>query len=629
MPKNVKSRVSQATSDGSFLNSSDLVFDGHATTADDKNMYVESCDRKTKYNACLFCQKKVSKLPRHLTAVHKDELQVKKLLTLPKKSSEKVKMLDILRKEGNLKFNKNVNVNKGELIVIRRSKKSKKKTAMEYTACVICKGFFSKKSLSRHFKRCSGRKNSSRCVLALGRLTADRIHKVANTKTRLTVSRMREDNVTRLIRYDELLMSWTNKLTTKYTLDHHSDMIRARLRLLGRFLHEMQKIEPDIENFSNIYDPKYYDSVIKAVNVVAGYDPEENIYKAPSNGSNLGTWLKMIGKHFISLCVRSHDNEKKINTENFLNIHEEEFSTEVNRTVAETQLKNDCKKKTILPTDSDIQKLTDYLDMERRQAYQKLRESFTPDAWKKLSESTLLSIQLFNRRRPGEIERVLIEDYKSHETLDIKSHQQLYESLSPEAQAAVKKYVRFTIRGKLARKVSVLLSSELVKCIDLILSTRNEAKVNKKNPYVFGIQSYDTKRNLYLRSCQLMRQYSVDCGAENPISLRGTKLRKHIATKCISLKLTDNQVSVLADHLGHHKDIHKKYYQQPIPALEIVKVSKILEAAAGNGDVEEENESEEEEIMDIDEINETESFTMRQKCKRMRKFGKINFSLFC
>ena len=88
-----------------------------------------------------------------------------------------------------------------------------------------------------------------------------------------------------------------------------------------------------------------------------------------------------------------------------------------------------------------------------------------------------------------------------------------------------------------------------------------------------------------------MRQYSVDCGAENPISLRGTKLRKHTGTKCISLKLTDNQVSVLADHLGYHKDIHKKYYQQPISTLDIVKVSKLLEAAVGNGVVEEENKS--------------------------------------
>ena len=107
-------------SDGSFLNSWDLVFDGNLTTADNKNIYVESCNQKSKYNACTFCQRTVSKLPRHVTTL--------------------------------------------------------------YTACAICKGFFSKKSLSRHFERCSGRKSSSRCVLVLRRLTGDKIHQVQAQK---------------------------------------------------------------------------------------------------------------------------------------------------------------------------------------------------------------------------------------------------------------------------------------------------------------------------------------------------------------------------------------------------------------------------------------------------------------
>ena len=109
-----------------------------------------------------------------------------------------------------------------------------------------------------------------------------------------------------------------------------------------------------------------------------------------------------------------------------------------------------------------------------------------------------------------------------------------------------------------------------------------------------------------------MRQYCFDCGAKNPISLRGTKLRQHIATKCIELNLTDNQVNILADHLGHHKDVHKQYYQKPISALEIVKVSKLLAAAAGQQEYNEKNdenfsesasESEQEDISSKDDEN--------------------------
>lgn len=89
-----------------------------------------------------------------------------------------------------------------------------------------------------------------------------------------------------------------------------------------------------------------------------------------------------------------------------------------------------------------------------------------------------------------------------------------------------------------------------------------------------------------------MRQFSKECGAENPISLRGTLLRKHIATKCVSLKLSENQVSNLADHLGHAKEIHKKYYQKPLPGMDIVNVVKLLEVASGQVDEDESDDSE-------------------------------------
>ena len=138
---------------------------------------------------------------------------------------------------------------------------------------------------------------------------------------------MREDNVIRIIRYDQLLMCWTNKLIIKYKLNHHADMIRARLRLLGRFLKELKKIKPKIENFMDLCDPEYYDSVIKATNLVVGYDAETGTYKSPSNGSKLKSWIKMIGNHLLSLCIRSHDNEKKKTAKDFLKLHKEEFSS--------------------------------------------------------------------------------------------------------------------------------------------------------------------------------------------------------------------------------------------------------------------------------------------------------------
>lgn len=143
-----------------------------------------------------------------------------------------------------------------------------------------------------------------------------------------------------------------------------------------------------------------------------------------------------------------------------------------------------------------------------------------------------------------------------------------------------KKYVRTAIRGKLNRTVPVLLNQQDINCINIILKFRKEAHVSSKNHYVFGKPH---SRNTFLRSCTLMRKYSTLCRAEHFERLKGTQLRKNIATTSLSLNLEDQEVSDLATFMGHAEKIHKNIYRQPI-SREILRMSKILEAAQGSND---------------------------------------------
>lgn len=122
---------------------------------------------------------------------------------------------------------------------------------------------------------------------------------------------MREDEVTRIIRYDELLILYANKLCIKYKTQHQHDMIRARLRLLGRFLIALKKINKNIEDFKSLYYPKAYDDCISTINIVAGYDNEENIYKTPAVAANLSTLLKHVGNLLIMEYIKTDNFEKK------------------------------------------------------------------------------------------------------------------------------------------------------------------------------------------------------------------------------------------------------------------------------------------------------------------------------
>lgn len=126
---------------------------------------------------------------------------------------------------------------------------------------------------------------------------ACRIHYSANTPLRrLVFPVMREDSITQIIRYDELLIGYGNKMCHKYRFQHQHDMIRARLRLLGRFLIVLRALDNSIIDFSSIYDPIKYEQCIKAVNELAQFDEKTWTYKIPSIASSLGTLIKQVGQ---------------------------------------------------------------------------------------------------------------------------------------------------------------------------------------------------------------------------------------------------------------------------------------------------------------------------------------------
>lgn len=169
---------------------------------------------------------------------------------------------------------------------------------------------------------------------------------------------------------------------------------------------------------------------------------------------------------------------------------------------------------------------------------------------------------MFNRRRAGEIKRILIEDFKSYEKVHENVHCDIYKSLSKENKKIAEKYIRFCIRGKLGRTVPfVLLSNDVLESVNLILKFRKETEVPNKNPYVFGLPGLYKQRYRYLRACLLLRRFSKECNASQSTTLRGTILRKHVATYCIQLNLNEIDVTDHATFMGHTEKIHKDHIQ--------------------------------------------------------------------
>lgn len=347
---------------------------------------------------------------------------------------ERKKIIEVIRRKGNYLYNTNATYNKGELIVCRRPRESNKKTACDFTCCAACKGFFTKNNIRHHFQQCTG-KTIGRCVKVLGRKVQGRIHDCANSILRNVVFPvLREDNIIRLIRYDELLIIYGNKLCIKYKHQHQQDMIRSRLRLLGRFLESLKKINKNVTDFFSIYHPSKYDDCVVAVNQVAGFNTDTKIYTSPSVASRLGTLIKQIGNLCIAEYIKRNKFQEKVDTENFLKLLQEDFNTSVNKTVEESMLQAKRHQLQDLPSIDDIKLLHNFLQNNRRSAFERLNNEFIYNTWRQLAQFTLASIQVFNRRRAGEIERISIHDYNHHEGINEQTNPDLYTSLSTEAR---------------------------------------------------------------------------------------------------------------------------------------------------------------------------------------------------
>lgn len=196
------------------------------------------------------------------------------------------------------------------MIVVRRSKLSKKFNY--YKVCPNCKGHYSKYGIRKHYPKCiPDYEKGDRSVHLMGKFMRCQIHKKASDVLQKVFTLLRDDEVTQIIRYDEFVITYGNTLCEKYRLPHFHKMIRAKLRLIGRFLLETKLLDKSIDSFSCIFVPNKFDVTLQAVNKIGNIDSVTKTHKAPSSATEIGSMLKKCCKLFISVCIKEKNQLKK------------------------------------------------------------------------------------------------------------------------------------------------------------------------------------------------------------------------------------------------------------------------------------------------------------------------------
>lgn len=494
-------------------------------------------------------------------------------------SKQRRAIIERIRKRGQFEWNINSKLNGGEYSATRRPNKKFRKNPWDLISCANCMGSYGLITLRRHWNNCT--KNSlkgERVAHAFGRVVEGRLHNDASDYLVNIFAKLRDNACIRMVRFDWILILYGNDLCLNYSPHYQEGYICSKLRAAAKVLQASKSIDSGITDLSSLYYVTKCNTVVEAIRSMAKFDPQTKLFGSPSTALTTITLINTIGDLLVTEVGKLDQREKAADVDFFLKVFKKDVRTKVNKLVAITKAKNRLLRKLNIPTTADVNKLATFLDTERDKCFVQLTQKYSYEYWLKLSQLTLVTILVFNRRRAGEMRNINTSDFNVREIIAMQSDIVL-DGIPEETRRKIKS--RILIRGKLDRTVAALLKPSWDDCIELLIRHRKDAGIPKSNEFLFALPT-QLRRIKVINVWTIMRSFAVACGAQNPSSLRGTNLRKHMASFCATRNLNDNDVSNLADFMGHDDAIHRNIYRNNPLSTQVSQMTLLLDAAQGN-----------------------------------------------
>ena len=201
--------------------------------------------RQLKNYSCLYFEKQISKMARHLEQVHSDELEVAKVLNLTKKSKER---RAALVNKGDFNHNYSVIENGSGCIIPRyRARPTQLSQTSDYVPCEYCWAMYVNTDLWKHQKACPLNENVHDKAKHNEPIENGKLLLPLKVKSRYLYANillhMVDDEVRCTIKSDPLLTAYGVRLYEKYGHEiHNRSYIANKLRELGRLILSIRKI---------------------------------------------------------------------------------------------------------------------------------------------------------------------------------------------------------------------------------------------------------------------------------------------------------------------------------------------------------------------------------------------------
>ncbi|XP_027131229.1 uncharacterized protein LOC104929912 isoform X6 [Larimichthys crocea] len=528
---------------------------------------------RNKPQYCVYCGKSNLKIARHLQRKHKDEADVAHAFSFPVGSKERKVLLETLRNKGNWQHNlKVLEEGNGEIVTWKRP--SEKTPVSDYLPCQHCYAMFKRTELWRHEKTCRARKvDTKRGKRGRIQKTSSQLIPIMKSSDGIQnlIHTMLQDKVTSQIRSDTMICKYGDTLFARKGREQSQHRYIARkMRELGRFVMAAKEIDKSVKGLKDLCDPTKFNLTIKAVRRVSNYSTSTTEYAKPSTAVKIGFSLKGATETWIGHCLRTSDVLGEQKAKKFKELLESSWSSYVSTNAHSTMEQRRWNKEDCVPLTEDVITLQNYLRKIEDESKAELKKSVSTTAYKRLCESLLAQIIVFNKNREGEASRLTLETYLKADTAPV--NKDIYDTLSPMEKQMSHRLTRIVTRGKRGRKVPILLLERTRASLDFLIKKRSDVGILDDNPYLFA--RIGTTTNIH--GCDCLRKYAVESKASNPELLRSTKLRKHVATLCQLLNLDHQELEQVARFMGHDMRVHCEYYRQTDKTFQVAKIGKLL-----------------------------------------------------
>lgn len=523
---------------------------------------------------------------RHYLSQHSGEHEVARIHALPVKSKERKRQFDLLRLRGNFYHNEKVlQTESGEIILLRRPQSSSLCDIDDYGPCPQCLGYVSKNDLWRHARyRCIAKDVGKRERNVDGkrnqiRMESDILMKRfdgASEKLKKTVlGTMKRDEIFGILSHDPLILEYGNQ--TLRNQANRKNLVSQKMRSVAGVVMELRKLEPAGGDYiSDFLKPSKFDMIMKAVQTKCTSVEVENdsndAFKFPSVAIKSGHDLVWLARIKRSQAIRHSDATAEEEANRYLQLHQAEWHAKMSSLAAATLNNRKCQKVTILPSTADLKKVSEHTVAQIKSLMKTFDLSHDYRDYRLLQKTTLVRLIIFNKRRPGEMSKLLLSAITERPEWEKCQVAEVSERLNSLEKQLAKRFQLVKIKGKRGRAVPVIIPPECSKALQVIIDHRQTSGIPQCNPYIFARNTSSS----CLDGGECITDVIAELDLECPEAIKTTKMRKYAATVSQILSLGTREVEWLADHLGHDVSVHTQYYRLQESTIELCKVSKIL-----------------------------------------------------